>query len=190
MLRRKGVQYVLEALEGLEHDHEVHIVGEGTYLGALREQAARRGLAVTFWGWLENTSPRLKELYETGAIYVFPSEIENFPIVLLEAMAAGMAIVTTNGTGCAEVVGEHAVLVPPRDPRAIRAALGALLHDPERASMLGRAARRRLEERFGWPAIAERYAAVYDCYRREERDRQGHGPGARAVGEPADVVQV
>ena len=43
-------------------------------------------------GWLDNDSRELKDLFETSSIFVFPSHAENFPLVLLEAMAAGMAI--------------------------------------------------------------------------------------------------
>lgn len=50
-------------------------------------------------------------MYETSKIFVFTSGAENFPIVLLEAMASGLAIITTEGAGCSEVVGDAALLV-------------------------------------------------------------------------------
>ncbi len=161
MFERKGIQHLLRALEGLPLEHPVQIVGDGPYLPALRELAARTGVAVRFWEWLDNGSAELTELFEASGIFVLPSEAENFPVVLLEAMAAGLAIVTTQGTGCAEVVGETALLVPPKDVDALRAALRRLLRDPELRAALGAAARRRLVENFGWPAVAQRYLAVY-----------------------------
>ncbi len=88
--------------------------------------AKQLNVPAKFYGYVDNNSPELRELYETASIFVFTSESENFPIVLLEAMAAGAAIITTSGTGCAEVVGDAAILVPPRDPEAIRAALEQL----------------------------------------------------------------
>jgi len=106
MLPRKGVQYLLAALPGLElRDFEVDIVGDGPYLPTLKQMASELRLPVKFWGWLDNDSPQLKELYERSSIFTFTSEAENFPNVLLEAMAAGQAIVTCDGTGCPEVVG-------------------------------------------------------------------------------------
>jgi glycosyltransferase involved in cell wall biosynthesis len=161
MLERKGVQHVLTALDGLTLDHEVHIVGDGPYLPTLRQMAQATGISVTFWGWLDGQSPELKELFETSGIFVFPSEAENFPIVLLEAMAAGMAIITTKQTGCAEVVGEAALLVKSGDAEAIREALIFLANNPERCRELGKAARRRLEENFGWATVAKRHVALY-----------------------------
>jgi hypothetical protein len=92
---------------------------------------------------------------------VLPSEAENFPIVLLEAMAAGLAIITTAGTGCAEVVGDAGLLVPVRDSRAIGRALKRLVEDGDLRQRLGVAARRRIEENFTWRAVARRYVEEY-----------------------------
>jgi glycosyltransferase involved in cell wall biosynthesis len=161
MFERKGIQYLLRALEGLPLEHEVQIVGDGPYLPVLQELAARTGVAVRFWKWLDQDSPEFTELYEGSGIFVLPSESENFPIVLLEAMTAGLAIVTTKGTGCAEVVGDAALLVPPKDAAALRAAVCRLLGDPALRTALGAAARRRVVENFGWPAVAQQYLAVY-----------------------------
>lgn len=160
LFERKGVQHLLEALTGTDLDHEVHIVGTGPYLPSLEAQVRQRGLSVTFHGWMDHDSPRFRELYETSSIFVCPSEAENFPIVLLEAMSAGLAIVTTRGTGCDEVVGDAAVLVPAGDPLALRQALVELAHDPDRCRRLGAAARKRLEDRFSWPSVAARYAEI------------------------------
>lgn len=161
MLERKGVQYFLRALESVSPNQEVHIVGDGPYLPALRRLATAIAPHVKFWGWMDNRSPEFTELFETSGIFVFPSEAENFPIVLLEAMAAGMAIITTEGTGCAEVVGDAALLIPPKDPPAIRKALSLLVRKPELRRALGQAARKRLVERFSWSSVEAQYAALY-----------------------------
>lgn len=161
MLERKGVQHVLAAARGLETPFELHVVGDGPYLPALRAQAAQSGLPVRFWGWLDNQAPALRALYETAGIFILPSEAENFPVVLLEAMAGGAAVITTMGTGCAEVVGEAGLLVPPKDPGAIRSALTRLLMDAPQREALAEAGRARVEQRFVWPVVAAQYAAVY-----------------------------
>jgi glycosyltransferase involved in cell wall biosynthesis len=157
MLKRKGVQYVLEALQGFPLQHEVLVVGDGPHLPVLRKMAARLGLPVQFRGWLDNDSTEFRDILETSDIYVLTSESENFPIALLEAMAAGTAIITTEGTGCAEVVGDAALLVPPRDAAAIRSALCRLSSQPELRAELGRAARHRLEEKYSWRTVAAQY---------------------------------
>jgi glycosyltransferase involved in cell wall biosynthesis len=161
MLERKGVQYVLNALAETPIPAEVNIVGDGPYLPELRRRADALRSPAKFWGWLDNRSPELRHIYESSGIFVLPSEAENFPIVLLEAMAAGLAIVTTADTGCAEVVGDAGLLVPVRDSRAIGRALKQLVEDPDLRQRLGAAARKRIEDNFTWRAVARRYVEEY-----------------------------
>ncbi len=162
MVPRKGVQHLLAALPQLDlRGFEVDIVGDGPYLPTLKQMAAELGLPVKFWGWLDNKSPELKRLYERAAIFAFTSEAENFPVVLLEAMAAGQAIVTCDGTGCPEVVGTDALLVPPRRPDRLAEALSRLVQDDPFRVELGRRARARVEREFGWQGIARRHVAIY-----------------------------
>jgi len=161
MFERKGVQYILKAIQGLDFNHEVHIVGDGPYLETLRRLADELKVNVKFWGQLDNASGPLIELYETSDIFILASEAENFPIVLLEAMAAGLAIITTQGTGCAEVVGNAGILMKPKDPDSLREALIGLMNAPDRIRELGRAARRRLENHFSWTAVAGQYSEIY-----------------------------
>jgi glycosyltransferase involved in cell wall biosynthesis len=161
MFERKGVQYLIDALEGFGSQYEVHIVGDGPYLKVIEGVIEEKNLEVELWGFLENQSQEIRDLYETSKIFVFTSEAENFPIVLLEAMAAGLAIITTDGTGCAEVVGDAALLVKPRDSAAIRRSLETLIASPDLVSELGAAARKRLTEKFGWAIVAEQYLSLY-----------------------------
>jgi glycosyltransferase involved in cell wall biosynthesis len=173
------VQHLLSALRELDlRGFEVDIVGDGPYLPTLKQMASEFGLPVRFWGWLDNKSPELKELYERSAIFAFTSEAENFPVVLLEAMAAGQAIVTSEGTGCPEVVGPDALLVPPRRPDSLAAALDRLIQDDDLRAQLGQRARARVEQEFGWQAIARRHVALY----REVRDQRA---GSRWAALPA-----
>jgi glycosyltransferase involved in cell wall biosynthesis len=161
MFERKGVQYLLQALSAMPHEFDVHVVGDGPYLDTVKNLATQLQVPAKFYGYVDNDSPELRSLYETSSVFVFTSESENFPIVLLEAMAAGAAIVTSAGTGCAEVVGDAAILVPPRDSQALRAALERLSRDPDLVKRLGQAARERVVTRFGWERVIELYLEVY-----------------------------
>jgi glycosyltransferase involved in cell wall biosynthesis len=173
MLERKGVQYVLEALAESPIAAEVNIVGDGPYLPELRRRAEALRSPARFHGWLDNRSPELRQIYESSGIFVLPSEAENFPIVLLEAMAAGLAIITTEGTGCAEVVGEAGLLVPVRDSGAIARALKRLVEDSELRQRLGAAARQRIEDNFTWRAVARRYVEEYERHARSDATGRG-----------------
>jgi glycosyltransferase involved in cell wall biosynthesis len=161
MVEFKGLQFLLEALYGLDIDYEIVLVGDGPYRPALEERARQVSIPVRFTGWLDNDSDQLKVLYETSSIFVLPSETENCPLVLLEAMAAGLAIITTRDTGGAELVGDAALIVRPRDPLAIRTALLELVRHPELIAALGKAARTRLKQTFSWQAVSDRYREVY-----------------------------
>lgn len=159
----KGVQYLLEALRTLEmRGFAVDIVGDGPYLPTLRHMASELELPVKFWGWLDNGSAELKQLYETSSIFVLPSEAESFGLVLLEAMASRLAIVTCAGTGCAEVIGQDALLVPPRRSDDLRTALHQLICDEELRNDLANRARARVERDYGWGPIAKRYVDLYE----------------------------
>ena len=171
MLKRKGVQYLLKALEGFTVDYSVHIVGDGPFLPTLKKMINNVGAKVKFWGWLDNRSPELKELYETSSIFVLTSEAENFPVALMESMAAGLAIITTKATGCAEVVGDSAVLVEPKSSEVIRAALNALTTDANLRRKLGQAARKRSEDNFSWAAVAKSYVELYERYSTRARHK-------------------
>lgn len=161
MVERKGVQFLLQALAGLEHEYEVCIVGDGPYLPDLRSLAADLGVTVTFTGFLDNETRQIRELLETSSLFVFTSSRENFPIVLLEAMAAGLCIVTSDDTGCQEVVGDAAVKIPSEDASAIRTVLVELMQDPARREALGLAARARAEDFFTDDRIADQYRRTY-----------------------------
>ena len=83
-------------------------------------------------------------------VFVLPSYSENFGVSVVEAMASGLPVVSTNVSGLPECV-EHGVtglLVPERQPEALAAAIGLLLSDPERARALGRAGRAKVEREF------------------------------------------
>jgi glycosyltransferase involved in cell wall biosynthesis len=163
MFERKGVQYFIKAVSGLNHGFSINIVGEGPYLESLKKLSKEKA-NINFLGFLDNGSKELRELYESSKIFVFTSEAENFPVVLLEAMIAGLAIITTNDTGCAEVVGDGGILIKSKNPAAIKEALLKLINDAELCKMLGKAARRRAEELFSWTTVANRYIQVYSQF--------------------------
>jgi glycosyltransferase involved in cell wall biosynthesis len=96
MFERKGVQYTLRALAQMRGQLDVNIVGDGPYLPTLKSLAKELGVDARFWGHIDNDSQGVKDLYERAAIFVFISEVENFPLVLLEAMIAGAAIITSS----------------------------------------------------------------------------------------------
>ena len=105
----------------------------------------------------------LQRLYARAAVVACPSRREGFGVACLEAMAHGRPVVATGVGGLRDLVvdGETGLVVPPRDPAALRAALEALLADPVLRHRLGSAGRRRAQERFSWDVVTGATVAAY-----------------------------
>ncbi len=135
-------------------DVDFLVVGEGGERAALEALARRLGLGarVVFTG-LRHDVPRLLAAVDVLAL---TSLYEGFPNVLLEAMATGAVAVATDVGGCRELVtsGETGLLVPPRAPAAVAAAVGRVLRDPALARRLATAARQRVEGAFSIDVMA------------------------------------
>ena len=82
-------------------------------------------------------------------------------VPIAEAMACGLPVVAARGGALPEVVGDAGLLVPPRDPVALAAAIDKLLGDAPMRRRLGRAARKRVLARFRWEDTAQRVVEVY-----------------------------
>jgi glycosyltransferase involved in cell wall biosynthesis len=130
-------------------------------------------VAVRFLGYVRGDE--LARLYHGSRLFVFPSVQENFPMVLLEAMSAGCAVVTTRAPGCVEVVGDAAVLTTPGDVAELAAALERLLADPAAVERLGAAARRRAA-RFCWRHVAAGFHEVFARHALVPEARRARGP--------------
>jgi glycosyltransferase involved in cell wall biosynthesis len=105
----------------------------------------------------------LQRLYARAAVVACPSRREGFGVACLEAMAHGRPVVATAVGGLLDLVvdGETGLVVPPRDPGALRAALERLLADPDLRRTYGAAARRRAAERFSWHGVTDATIAAY-----------------------------
>lgn len=168
---RKGVQHFLEAIRDLDSDWEFVIAGDGPFKEELEAMARQVRPTVTFVGFVGKS--RLRQLYQQARIMVFPSIRENFPMVLLEGMDAGCAVISTSAEGCAEVIGNTGMAVKPGCPVQIRSALEDLMSDPVRCEVLGEQARIRAQL-FSWPRIADMYMDVFLEVERERSAAPEH----------------
>ena len=135
--------------------------GEETYAAAIRTRAHTLGLdaCLTFLGYRADI-PSVMAAFD---ILVFPSHAESFGVVLIEAMAMGLPVVTTNCDGVLDIVvdGVTGIMVPPKDGRRLAEAMDTLLQDASRRVRMGAAGRKRVEEMFDQEKQINRLEALY-----------------------------
>ncbi|MBI4609210.1 MAG: glycosyltransferase family 4 protein [Candidatus Rokubacteria bacterium] len=142
-------------------DATLTVAGYGSAEGRLRRLAASIGTpGIRFVGRIE--PPAMPGLYGGADIFVNSSILDNQPVSVLEAFAAGLPVVSTAAGDLANLVrdGETGLTVPPEDPAAMALAIAALLEEPDRARSLARRARQEVEKHT-WPHTREAWAAVY-----------------------------
>ena len=137
------------------------VVGEGPLRPRLERLAAELGVGerVRFLGERDD----VEHLLAAAEVFVLSSRSEGVPKAVLEAMAAGLPVVATAVGGVPEVVvpGGTGLLVPGGRGEELVRAVAELLAHPARARAMGRAGRRRVEERFSLEAMLAAYAALY-----------------------------
>jgi glycosyltransferase involved in cell wall biosynthesis len=137
------------------------LVGSGGELERSRRLVSASGLAdrVIFTGFVDDPV-RVQAALD---LYVAASRKEGLPLAVLEAMAAGLAVVATDVPGHRDVVvpGETGLLVAPEDPAELAEAVATLLSDPALRKSLGQAGRERVRREFGLGAMVDATAAVY-----------------------------
>ena len=172
LVQYKGFHVLIEALRHV--DATVIVVGEGPLDHKLRRTALRLGVdeRIVFAGGLSRDD--LKVRLHAARMLVLPSvtAAEAFGIVQLEAMAAGLPVINTDlPTGVPHVArdGREGLTVPPGDPRALAAAIGRLLDDPDCAQRLGSAGRNRVAADYRAEVFVKRTEAVYEAAAAERR---------------------
>jgi glycosyltransferase involved in cell wall biosynthesis len=171
--RKKGVLYLLQALQMLEKDkikltivddaerHSSYIEDVGplpSYGFKLVRKLNLDGL-VHFTGRL--TQEELVKCYLAAKIAVVPSLYEGFGLPAAEAMACGIPVIATTGGALPEVVGNAGILVPPGKADALAVAIKQLLNDEETQRRMSEAGRKRVEEKFNWEQAARKTLEVY-----------------------------
>lgn len=144
-----------------KQEAHLHIWGQGPLDAELRRQAVGLGIErnLTFGGHVGNVKERLTEM----DVFVLPSKAEGNSNAILEAMAAGLPIVSTAIGGTAMQVGPHGrpFLCEPGDAAGLRTALSSLISNPGLRRLLGAAMRERVEAHFDIEKVATLYASAY-----------------------------
>ncbi len=166
--RKKGIGTLLEAMAHLPAGVTLKIVDgripdDGLVPRLIRRFRLEQRVVLHRSRML--TTEELVRQYSTARIAVVPSFFEGFGFPASEAMACGLPVVANAAGALPEVVGtsgEAGLLVPPRDARALAAAIRRILAEPGRAERMGRAARARVQRLFRWSGAAVGLAAVLE----------------------------
>ncbi|MGM0532847.1 MAG: glycosyltransferase family 4 protein, partial [Bacteroidota bacterium] len=151
LAKQKGFSYLIDAAAGIIEEHPnvyFFLAGKGKQENELREKIVRKGMKKRFilLGFVEDIHSLLK-----GAdIFVFSSLFEGMPNSLLEAMAHGLPVVSTNVNGVSELIenGKNGYVVPPRDASILQDALERLVKYPEQREAIGENAQKCVSEKF------------------------------------------
>jgi glycosyltransferase involved in cell wall biosynthesis len=167
---QKGFFYLIEAVHLLKQkrdDFHLIIAGDGALFQQLTQQIIDRKLSeyITLTGYVEDLSPYLHGCH----MVVLSSLYEGMPNIILEAMAAGKAVVATSVHGVRELVQHQktGLLVPAQDARALMQALANLMDDPKKREDFGQQGRKRVKYNFSMDAMIQNLEAyLIEMYRK------------------------
>jgi glycosyltransferase involved in cell wall biosynthesis len=174
---QKNHELLIKAFaHGPASDPKAHLVlaGEGRLRAQLQEQVNQMGLTsrIHFLG-LRTDIP---DVLGAGDVFVLSSDYEGNPLSVLEAMAAGLPIISTAVGGVPELFesGKEGLIVEPRDADGLTAAMITLLQHPEARRAMGAAAASRAREKFDVATMVRAYEKLYDNLRDDSRRQKGH----------------
>jgi rhamnosyl/mannosyltransferase len=166
----KGFHHLVEAMQGLRA--QLVIIGEGEQRGFLETQIAGLGLAdrVTLAGRLD--TPQLLDWYARASLFCLPSchASEAFGLVMVEAMASGLPVVSTDlptGVRAVNAHGETGFVVKAGDAGALRQALRQLIADADLRRRMGLEGRQRAIDLFSRERMGEQILKLYDAVLRQ-----------------------
>jgi glycogen synthase len=162
---QKGIFHLLEAARALPAGVQVVLCASAPDTPEIEERLRRAVAGQPNVKWINEMVPVgvVTQLYSHAAVFCCPSVYEPFGLINLEAMACETPVVASGVGGILEVVedGKTGLLVPPAQPAALAEALTRVLGNPDLARDMGKAGRRRVEEKFAWASVAERTERVY-----------------------------
>jgi glycosyltransferase involved in cell wall biosynthesis len=172
---KKGIAVFLRAASLLlKSGYSAHflITGEGFAKDQLVRLSTEQGLGdrVFFLGYWDNL--KVREVLGSLDVFVLPSLTEGFGLVNLEAMAAGLPVISTVVGGVPEGIlqNRNGILVPANDARQLASAMSFLMDYPEIGKRMGCEGKKRVEREFEVLSMTEKIFSVYDA----ARNRTGH----------------
>ncbi|MEW6295830.1 MAG: glycosyltransferase family 4 protein [Candidatus Diapherotrites archaeon] len=160
LAKEKGLDLLLNALKA-EKDYELIIAGEGPERKALEQLASRNKIKAKFLGFVPHKE--LPALFSSASIFVLPSYFEVMPVVILEAMASGCAVIASDAFGIRDQIDneKNGLIFRKGNARQLKQKIKALLKDEGKARELGRNARHKALKEFDAQIIAGKIESLY-----------------------------
>lgn len=166
LTHQKGCEYLIRAFPSVVKffNAKLVIVGDGYQRGELEYIALTtgEGWRIKFTGFLSDSD--VVDLMLCSDLMVIPSVYEPFGVVALEGMAAGIPVVASNVDGLGEIIKHEysGVLVYPRDPSSISWGISRVLGDPNLARTIVENAKREVDKKYTWEAVAQLTLKAYE----------------------------
>lgn len=175
----KGLKTLLDAMKILQKsipDIKLIVAGDGSLRSEYENYALQNGLRanVKFRGRLEGEE--LLRSYREASVFSLPTANDSQPLVILEAMAAGLPVVSTRIGGIPDMVEDsiEGFLIGPNEPRSLADKISLLLRDPQLREKFAKAARARAMRDFSWQERMRRYDEVLERAMGRRHDLRSH----------------
>jgi glycosyltransferase involved in cell wall biosynthesis len=162
---RKGTKYLIEAIDSLvKKGRDIHMIvmGEGDDKENLEKQVAQLDLQerIKFVGRIPNTET--SAFYQKANIFVLPSLNEGMSNAMLEALASGLPLISTDTGGAKQIIqaGKNGFIVRMKDSADIAEKIEKIINNPELIISMGNESR-RIAEGMSWASVAEKYFDLY-----------------------------
>ena len=167
LIKIRGVQYIIEAMPKLLKDFKdarLHILGDGPQRGELVRQAEQLGVAahVEFHGQVSHNE--MLDYYRKCRVMCLASLYHTFGNVVIEAMASGRPVITSDTVGPREIVVDNVtgLIVPTANSEALELAIRKVFSDYALTCKMGSEGRKIVEKIYDWEIVARKYYDVYE----------------------------
>jgi len=157
LIKRKGYQYLIPAIKGL--DIKLQLIGDGNLKTELKKLANENKVDVKFLGKKKHKD-LIKDLQKAD-VFILPSLNEGMSNSILEAMACGLPIITTNTGGSKELIKENGFIVKKENIKELKNAVQNFIDNPRLIKQMGIKSR-KIAEKMSWKEVAGGYMEVYE----------------------------
>ena len=161
LIERKGINFLLEAIKKLKNKNiKLILVGKGKQENKLQKLAKDLEITdrVEFKGYVDHDD--ISDIYQESDLFVLPSFNEGMSNALLEAMASGLPVISTDTGGTSELIDGNGILIQKGNSDEIAQAISTVMNDPETFKQMGLKSR-EIAETMSWEAVAEEYCRLY-----------------------------